>query len=992
MTQAFGVETKDIVREQHVALNVKRKGYLDALFGDLVFEFKKQLGAERHRDQLRDYLRTLSQSHPYIGILTDALKFEVYILDGDTLRQTDSFDLETTDPETAFVRLDSYLFSQTNVEPTSDDIVKRFGGNSPTFQAAFRTLSNLLAKVNDQPALAVWRGQWGKLLSKVYGSEIGDDDLFLRHTYLSQFAKLLAYAALRGLPGDNHTVEQIINGEAFYGEGVSNIGEHDFFSWVLLPEIKQEAVTTFRRLAEGLVVYDLKRIDQDLLKQLYQNLVDPATRHDLGEFYTPDWLAELTLQDIDYHYPQSLLDPACGSGSFLFAAIKRLAAQGLTGWELVRFAVDNVMGMDVHPLAVIVARINYLLALSEHIEGARQTDLLTIPVYMADALTAPELESKYKETLVVPVDDKRNENFFIPVAVASSPDDLTDVINEMHQFARRAGDPLMVETYKRTFEELVRQRFANTVQTGVVGDMSMPFWLRNLSLLTKLIREERNGIWAYILNNLSRPLVLAEKGFNVVAGNPPWLSYRYIRSPTYQKEVKRLYQYYSLIETSDANQVSNMDLSTLFFVHARQRYLKPDGTIAFVMPRSVITGAKQHRPFQQQGFTRVIDLLGVYPLFNVPTCVLILDQSDAVGTRHVVSDDTKPVPAVQYSGQLRAHEMNLNDALPTLSVQETSVQFVDSEVRSPYYYEQVSKGANLSPRTLCYVKPEGIAASPAVVTDSEVDRDAKVPWKGIRLHGVVEDDYIYATLLSKHLISFGYEKLHLVALPARIDTNGKLKVLSREMDFAQFGHFRSFDWFQQAQSKWDELKKDTTPQTFVEWLNYLNKLTNQSPRGKIRVLYNETGTHLASCVIDTRNTVHDVYGRQTKGFIVDTKTYYYEAESLDEAYYLCALLNAPFVDNAIKVYQSQGSFGERDIHRRPFEACAIPPFDSTNADHLELAHLSQQAHSVIEALKAAGGLSGGVVSIRRQARAVVSAQLEAIDEIARRILNLETAS
>ena len=92
-----------------------------------------------------------------------------------------------------------------------------------------------------------------------------------------------------------------------------------------------------RRLADSLRVDDLSQINEDLLKQLYQDLVDPETRHELGEFYTPDWLAELTLEEIGYQPGQSLMDPSCGAGTFLFLAIRRLAAQGLTGWALVDF-------------------------------------------------------------------------------------------------------------------------------------------------------------------------------------------------------------------------------------------------------------------------------------------------------------------------------------------------------------------------------------------------------------------------------------------------------------------------------------------------------------------------------------------------------------------------------------------------------------------------------------------------------------------------------
>ena len=84
----------------------------------------------------------------------------------------------------------------------------------------------------------------------------------------------------------------------------------------MIDDIRKVSLDVLYALSAELQVYDLSAIRQDLLKQLYQNLVDPETRHDLGEYYTPDWLAQLTLQEIDYRAPQSLLDPACGSGNF----------------------------------------------------------------------------------------------------------------------------------------------------------------------------------------------------------------------------------------------------------------------------------------------------------------------------------------------------------------------------------------------------------------------------------------------------------------------------------------------------------------------------------------------------------------------------------------------------------------------------------------------------------------------------------------------------
>jgi len=63
---------------------------------------------------------------------------------------------------------------------------------------------------------------------------------------------------------------------------------------------------------------------QDLFKRLYQNLVPKRVRYDLGEYFTPDWLAGLVLKEAGYDGDIEIrvLDPACGSGTFLVLAIK----------------------------------------------------------------------------------------------------------------------------------------------------------------------------------------------------------------------------------------------------------------------------------------------------------------------------------------------------------------------------------------------------------------------------------------------------------------------------------------------------------------------------------------------------------------------------------------------------------------------------------------------------------------------------------------------
>ena len=977
ISDAFGVKSEDIELEHHIVMSAVRKsGFADALLGDLIIEFKRNI--ERNVDekvqQLVGYMRGMHRLNRYVGMLTDGIRFRTYILDQDgEAQEVSEISLSDADARAAYLWLDTYLYSRSEIAPSADDIVQRFGVNSPTFRFFHQQLMRLHDKVKHSSELQVWRGQWSDLLSKVYGSDIAHDELFIRHSYLSQFAKILVFSALSGRP-DPGDISCIVEGEAFHKYGISNIGEHDFFAWILMDEIRGDATDLLYELSAELLVFDLSAIQQDLLKQLYQDLVDTTARHDLGEYYTPDWLAQLVLQEIDYSAPQSLLDPACGSGTFLFNAIRRLAGKGLRGKALVDFALNNIVGMDVHPLAVIIARINYMLALLEHLdEATEEIAVFKLPVFMADALIEP-LNRNTLEAITIPVSPERDEHFRIPISCGLNEGKLSNALQQLDDFAQLAGRGLSLEETTEPFLRVIKDIFEGT------GDEAFPFhWLSNLRLLRKLIDENRDRIWAYILANKSRPLVLAQKKFDVVVGNPPWLSYRFIQSADGQQEIKRLSIHYQLVDSSSVSLFTQMDLSTLFFCHSQDQYLVEQGTIAFVMPRSAITGAKQHRAFQRQGICRILDLHKVEPLFNVPAAVLIRSEDEA---------SVQDIPTNAYHAALPRHEMPLEEAAPLLQARETVTSFVDSDSKSPYYPRFVV-GASLFPRNLCFVRPAGIPSSPAIETDPELDRQAKRPWKGLRLTGTVDDKYIYSTLLSKHLFPFGYQRLHMVALPVQVDADGRLSIMHDLQSFVDNGHIPSFtSWFAKTQSIWERHKK--SKMTLIDRYDYHRLLSTQRTSERCMVIYNASGTNLTSSVLDVARIDLTVHRRRTQGFIVDYKTYFSATQSQHEAHFLCAVLNSNFVNQAIKPHQSQGGFGHRDISRTPFEACNIPEFDPNNVDHQYLAGLSINAHKTIDAQKDMGNerlLRKGLATARRQAREILADEIAAIDEIARRLLS-----
>lgn len=103
---------------------------------------------------------------------------------------------------------------------------------------------------------------------------------------------------------------------------------------------------------------------QNILTALYQAVIPGNIRHDLGEFFTPDWLAEKTLALAGFNgeVDKTVFDPGCGSGSFLLAAAAKKIANGAS-WPAL---LQSVCGCDLNPLSVLSARLNFLVLLSKH--------------------------------------------------------------------------------------------------------------------------------------------------------------------------------------------------------------------------------------------------------------------------------------------------------------------------------------------------------------------------------------------------------------------------------------------------------------------------------------------------------------------------------------------------------------------------------------------------------------------------------------------------
>ena len=178
------------------------------------------------------------------------------------------------------------------------------------------------------------------------------------------------------------------------------------------------------------------------------------------------------------------------------------------------------------------------------------------------------------------------------------------------------------------------------------------------------------------------PIFLSRRKFDLVVGNPPWLSMRYIRDARYRAFVRRqVLQECQLLATRETHLFANLEVATLFFARTADLYLKDSGTIAFVMPRAVMT-ADQHARFASFSFKegaltlrleKVLDLDQVAPLFNVPACVLVATKG---------KETAYPVEGLVLRGTLPSRNPSLEEATRHLAVDEVSFRCLEGRLQA----------------------------------------------------------------------------------------------------------------------------------------------------------------------------------------------------------------------------------------------------------------------------------------------------------------------
>ena len=130
--------------------------------------------------------------------------------------------------------------------------------------------------------------------------------------------------------------------------------------------------------------YDFAMIPIETISAIYEHFLqaeDPEGKRKAGAFYTPRFLAEVTLDialdGMDSLLNKRFLDPACGSGIFLVGVFNRLADE----WKrqnpnarydrqansLIEILRHNLSGVDINPTACRISAFSLYLALLDQL-------------------------------------------------------------------------------------------------------------------------------------------------------------------------------------------------------------------------------------------------------------------------------------------------------------------------------------------------------------------------------------------------------------------------------------------------------------------------------------------------------------------------------------------------------------------------------------------------------------------------------------------------
>lgn len=797
--------------------------------------------------------------------------------------------------------------------------------------------------------------------------------LFAMQTFFNIFLKLLIYSFLSEIINPAFSVKQELSkaeiDRLFDGTGemggklVGNFFETHFMEWFTYTcsGFEEKIVNQTLEIIDkfDLTTYIMKPEDvQDILQEVYMELIPAEMRHLMGEYFSPDWIVEHVLDLADYSgdINKTLIDPCAGSGPFLTQAIKRVISENgghLSKDDMIKIT-NNIVGFDINPISVVAAKANYILIMfSAYFDNCDEDfgEPVNIPVFIADSILSPVV---YAE---------ENDN---TLKLSTSAGEL-----ELPKFENfKKGNEFLTQLSYFIHEKPNYETFiALALGKKLIEEQDAPVVKALFDKLYVLHRSGKDSFWPIILRNSFAPTMIGNK-FDYVVGNPPWIAWKSM-SKSYREGTLAIWQSYGIFEKNAYDKKTTHDDFGMAVTYvAVDQYLKDGGNMVFLLPASFLKSTKGGEGFRKLEIVRKAQ--------NIPFAIESVHDFSEVNLFTISTVAIKFVkgkemtyPMSDYCVYKQTGRKNKIDSHrdwayvnQIVSVEKLIAQPVDkSDVQSawltlknmdfanhvldrtkPRYYRG-RKGIEPAGAKGVYIlkKPKkGKNGCIRIENDIARQRRQDIKAKGVHI-GTIEDTYVYPMLGGRNIAKWRVKSNEFMLVPH----TAQYKYGIPEKELAKTAP-ETFMWL--------EFYHDELLETRIQNGKFFNSKTNPFYRldnvGKYtyspyKVLWKEQSGSMSAVVVSSYlESIPDADAElfsEDKIIVVDSKVLMLDLYDEMEAYYVCGIINSP---NVIEVVDGYAVSTNRGVDVLKY--IAIPKYDKGNTVHSRIARISKEIHELAQ--------------------------------------------
>ena len=615
------------------------RGRLDAVVNNIVIEYKhhSKLVTDKEKatafQQVTDYLIALynNEREKYDAILTDGVKVAYFSFVGDVVRHTSLHNISVDDID----RIIKAILNNHTKKFEPSNIVKDFAISSNSTSPS-RTIATILYNQLSSDCIteksSMLYSEWKELmhlsvdddgqsndieprrkdLSLIFNCTISNPEteykaLFALQTTYAIIVKLIACKVVDKLNFNSEThdyhdlstltstktqkfFQNMEDGYSYTSMGIRNFLEGDFFSWYAdSNQWSDEFWQNIKNIITEVDSYSSFSLNVtyspvDVFKDLYMSIIPQSIRHSMGEYFTPEWLADCVITEALSSIKKEdwiAIDPCCGSGIFIIALIKKvvgdISINELSESEkktILDSIITRVHGIDINPLSVLSARVSYYIAIHQFGE----IEDVEIPIYLGDSAIVP-LSTTVDGIPCYKYSVTNNKYGALEVLLPQrfvQKKDFGKIMSSLQALVKAENANILSSTICNNLND---EEKSSTTLIDAINKLAED--------LVTLHKNKWDGIWIRITTNFMHIARLHKH--DLIVGNPPWVKWEHLPA-AYTRKIKEFCDIRHIF-CNDGGMFGGAQLNICALISnvAATNWLEENGVLAFLMPDSIMS-------------------------------------------------------------------------------------------------------------------------------------------------------------------------------------------------------------------------------------------------------------------------------------------------------------------------------------------------------------------------------------------------------------------